>query len=244
MVQEQALPHLLIKKQISQNSSRAFKLSEQELAIARDIEVIPIVFAVDALCIVVNESLEIDSLNLEQIKYIYEGKITNWSYFGAQDMAISLYGRQGNSGTYTFIQKHIVKGDYSLDMKQMNGTSQIMESIKKDPAGIGYVGVGYVMNKSGEIREGIKVLHIQETAQSRAISPTETQNIYNGTYPIIRPLFQYLSGRPQGKLRDFILYELSSEGQKIISENGYFPIFDTYKNTNNQYLYDEQSPDR
>ncbi|MGB0521324.1 MAG: PstS family phosphate ABC transporter substrate-binding protein [Flammeovirgaceae bacterium] len=234
---------LINKKTDIANSSRAFKASELELAKSRGVDVIPLVFAVDALCFIVHESLAVDSLSLSQIRSIYMGHQQNWETFGGPDQEISLYGRQGNSGTFTFIQQEILKADYSLKMKQMNGTAQIIESIKQDKAGIGYVGIGYLLSKEGELIDGVKVLSIKKDQQEDAINPLILTNIKQGIYPIIRPLYQYIDGTPSGKLKDFILFELSDEGQTIIGNNGYFPISQSYRQQNLSYLNNEKKMD-
>ncbi len=227
---------LINKKTDIANSSREFKPSELELARERGVDVVPIIFAVDALTFVVNDALTVDALTLDEIKAIYTGEITNWSTLGGQDLPISLYGRQANSGTFVYIQKNILQADYSDQMKQMNGTSQIIESIKNDPAGIGYVGIGYIVDKEGKVTEGIKILDIKVQDSAEAVSPLKFSNITDGTYPIVRPLYQYLDGQPTGKLKEFLLYELSDEGQEIISDGGYFPITKAYRQQNEKYL--------
>lgn len=227
---------LINKKTDIANSSRAFKKPELKLAKERGVNVVPIAFAVDALTFIVNENLPIDSLSVEQVRAIFTGKETNWSVFGGPDKKISLYGRQGNSGTFSFIQEHILKANYSLEMKQMNGTSQIIEGIKNDKDGIGYVGIGYIVKKDGSKMKGVKALSIKGEGQHKAYSPTNFSNIINGNYSITRPLYQYVDGKPQGGVKDFIMYELSERGQTIIGENGYFPISNNYKKLNDEYL--------
>jgi phosphate transport system substrate-binding protein len=227
---------LINKKTDIANSSRELKPSELKLATERGVDVVPIIFAIDALSFVVNESLPIDSLSLLEFRKIFTGVIENWSELGGPDVRISLYGRQSNSGTFTFIQEEILEGDYSPRMKQMNGTAQIIEGIKNDPAAIGYVGIGYIVNKEGEVSQGVKVLKVKEHEYSNAVDPLILSNIRDGTYPIVRPLFQYLDGSPTGKLKAFLEYELSETGQEIISDNGYFPISKKYVEHNKKYL--------
>jgi phosphate transport system substrate-binding protein len=55
-------------------------------------------------------------------------------------------------------------------------------------------------------------------------SPLDTEDVKSGKYPIARPLNQYTSGVPKGSVKDFIAFELSPEGQKIVEEEGFFPI--------------------
>jgi phosphate transport system substrate-binding protein len=143
---------------------------------------------------------------------------------GGKDAKISLYGRQSNSGTYVFFREFVVKADYSPHMKAMNGNAQIVEAIKKDKDGIGYVAVGYVVDEKGKIMPGIKILNIAKDAQSEAYSPAKMENVMSGKYPISRPLNQFLNGKPTGKLLTFIRFELSEEGQEIVRKEGFFPV--------------------
>ena len=47
---------------------------------------------------------------------------------------------------------------------------------------------------------------------------------YNGSYPLARPLFFYLSNKPSGEIKAFIDYVLSAEGQNLVEKVGYYPI--------------------
>lgn len=206
------------------NSSREFKSSEKELAEERGIEVIPIIFATDALAFITHPGVGVDSLTVAQVGAIYRGEVTNWKELSGNDLPISLYGRQGNSGTFSFVQEKILQGEYSNQMKQMNGTAQILEAVKTDQSGIGYVGIGYIVDEHGKQTEGIKVLAIKENDAATAVSPANIQAIIEGKYVVTRPLYQYINGKPKGKLKEFIQFELSEAGQAIVKRNGYFPV--------------------
>jgi phosphate transport system substrate-binding protein len=217
------------------NSSREFRDSEMKLAGKLGINVIPIVFAIDALAFVVNPSVEVEVLTVEQIAQIFKGDVNNWKEVGGKDTPISLYGRQSNSGTFVFVQQNILKGEYSNKMKQMNGTAQILEAIKADPNAIGYLGIGYIVNEAGDLAEGIKVISVKADEDTTPVNPTDIPSIINGDYVITRPLYQYTNGLPKDRTKAFIAYELSPEGQEIVRRNGYFPITPQYKKENSKY---------
>ena len=206
------------------NASRPMKPDELRMAESRGISPLPIVFGVDALAIVENSKNPVDSLNFVELGRIFRGETGNWAALGGPEMAVSLYGRQSNSGTFLFFREKILGADYAPSLKQMNGTAQIVEAIATDPAGIGYVGIGYISEKGGQLPAGIKVLKIGKTSNVQALSPLVPAHILNGQYPIIRPLYQYVNGRPQGRLLDFLLFTIGTEGQAIVQENGYYPI--------------------
>ncbi len=218
------------------NSSRPMTPAELKLADKRNVQPIPIIFAVDAIALIVHEQLPIDSLTLEQTANIFNGKITNWKELGGGDLTISLYGRQSNSGTFVFFRDSVVKAEYAPHHKQMNGTAQIVDAIRHDQASIGYVGVGYVKNEDGKLVNGLKVLHIKRSERRVAVSPMLTENIIQGDYPIVRPLFQYVNGIPTGKLDEFIQYGLSETGQQIVAKNGYYPISPNHRLHNQNVL--------
>jgi phosphate transport system substrate-binding protein len=218
------------------NASRAMSEAELELARDKNIDPVGIIFGVDAICFIVNENNPITGLTTDQIREIFTGRMTNWTEGGGDDYKITLYGRAGNSGTFSYIQKNILKENYSLKMKQMSGNSQIIEGIRQDPAGIGYVGIGYAVKKDGNVMKGLKVLSIQAEGQDSPVTPVDFENISNGSYALVRPLYQFMDGRPAGKLKEFLLYELGEKGQKTLVENGFFPISENYMEHNNSIL--------
>ena len=74
------------------------------------------------------------------------------------------------------------------------------------------------------------------TGERAAYSPVDEKNITIGLYPIVRPLFQYTNGVPTGKLKSFLQFSLSEDGQQIVAENGYYPIGEKYKQQNQEIL--------
>lgn len=206
------------------NSSREIQSKEEEGAKKAGVQPFRIIFATDGISVVTHPANPISKLTLEQLGKIFKGEIINWKEVGGKDAKISLYGRQSNSGTYVFFREFVVKADYSPHMKSMNGNAQIVEAIKKDKDGIGYVAVGYVVDEKGKIMPGIKILNIAKDAQSEAYSPAKRENVMSGKYPISRPLNQFLNGKPTGKLLNFIRFELSEEGQEIVRKEGFFPV--------------------
>jgi len=214
--------------------SREWKQSEISQAWEKGVKPRFFVIGVDGLSIIVNGSNPIEKLTMDQVGAIYRGEIKNWKAVGGADAPISLYGRQSNSGTYVFLQEHVLKNkNYSPDMKEMNGNAQIIESVMQDQAGIGYVGVGYVVDKdTGKVRKGLKVLNISKDAQSEAFSPLEKANIDSGNYPVARALYQATNGKPSGGVADFIRFEVGPEGQKIVEREGFFTIGAAHQENN------------
>lgn len=222
---------LLNKKCDIADSSRGIKAKEVEDANSKGIDPKRVVVAIDGLSIVTNPQNPVEKLTVDEVGKIYRGDVKNWKDVGGNDTPISLYGRQSNSGTYDFMKENVLKGEFSPNMKAMNGNAQIVEGVKQDTGGIGFVGVGYAKEAAG-----ITVLKVASNPSLGYFSPLDPLDVKNGRYPITRPLNQYMNGIPKGVVKDFIEFELSGEGQKIVEEQGFFSIPDEYQRYNDGTL--------
>jgi phosphate transport system substrate-binding protein len=219
------------------NASRPMKKNEIDNAKANGVDPVGVVFAVDGLSVILNPKNTVKTLTMDQIGQIYRGELTNWKQAGGPDLPVTLYGRQPNSGTFVFFREAVVKGDYSNKMNQMNGNAQIMEAVKKDAGGVGYVGIGYVVDDKGKVDPGIHVLEVAKDSRSKAYSPLKMENILKGLYPISRPLYQYFDNHNRAKVEAFIKYELSPEGVAIIQKDGFYPLTEEWKKYNAQFKF-------
>jgi phosphate transport system substrate-binding protein len=217
------------------NSSRPMKDSEIAKAKANGVNPVGIAFAVDGLSVIINPKNTLKSLTMDQIGQIFRGEVTNWKQMGGPDGPITLYGRQPNSGTFVFFREAVVKGDFSNKMNQMNGNAQILEAVKKDAGGMGYVGIGYVVDDAGKVVPGISVLDVAKDSRTKPTSPLLLDNIMSGAYPITRPLYQYFDGHQRAKVEAFIKYELSPEGMAVIKKDGFYTLTDQWKKYNAQF---------
>lgn len=200
------------------NSSRSINNGEIKLFQQKHIPIDSFIFAQDAIAFVVAKDLAIDSISTENLANILSGKFSDWTSLTGKKLPINIYGRQSNSGTHDFVKKKL-KIEFTPYAKQMNGNAQILEAIKTDHSGIGYVGAGYIRN----INKDIKILSIYEK-QQKAISPLDASMIRAGEYYFQRPLFQYYRSDSYPKIKAFLDFEKGNFGKKIIQESGYYPV--------------------
>ena len=215
---------LINKKCDIANASRLMKSKEIAQASEGGVDVKRVVIAMDGLSVITNPGNSIDKLTLDEIGKIFRGEVTNWKEVGGNDVPITLYGRQSNSGTFVFFRDAVLKGDYSQKMNRMNGNAQIVEGIRQDVSGIGYVGVGYVKDATG-----LTILKVAAKVGGTYASPLNSEDVKSGKYPISRPLNQYVNGLPKGAVKAFLEYEISATGQRIVEEEGFFPIPGEYE---------------
>lgn len=201
------------------NSSRSINKAEIELFHERKIDIDSFAFAQDAIAFVASETLDIDSISTMALANILNGSVANWSSLTGKDLPINIYGRQNNSGTHEYVKTKL-QIEFSPYAKQMNGNAQILEAIRADHSGIGYVGAGYVIHGGSK---GIKVLPIYSD-DNPAISPLDKQQIAAGRYYFQRPLFQYYKSTSYKNIQPFLDFEKTEMGKKIIQSSGYYPI--------------------
>ena len=179
----------------------------------------------DALAVFVHKGNPLEEISLDQLAEIYgeKGSLTHWSQIGvrlpprAKDEII-VVSRQSNSGTYFYFRETVLgkKRDFRLGTIDMNGSKDVVELVARTPSAIGYSGMGYATPQ-------VKMLRIARNNGGEAYAPA-IESTLNGTYPIARPLFMYTLGEPGEKIRKYIDWILSGEGQRILASSGYVPL--------------------
>lgn len=197
-------------------SSRKIKLEERMKIQKEGDKLIEKIIAMDALAIVVNPANKVSKLTREQMEGIFTGKITNWKEVGGDDMKIIVYARESSSGTYEFLKESIMKNkNYTESALSMPATGAVIQSVSQTKGAIGYVGLAY-------LTKNIKPLSVSYDG-IKFTSPSY-ENAKNGSYPIVRPLFFYYNQKNESKVKPFIDYVTSLEGQLIVKKVGYIDI--------------------
>lgn len=204
------------------NSSRTLNNAEDSLFRNRKMQLDTFVFAEDAIAFVVSASCPLDSVSVDELGKILSGVYTSWKPLTGEDLPINIYGRQSNSGTHSFIKQKL-KIEFSAHAKEMNGNAQIMEAVKVDKSGIGYVGAGYVLGAATSSDNIVKVLKIAAPG-GKAISALDETAILNNQYFFQRPLYQFIRKASAEKVASFIAFEKSAAGLAIIKSSGYYPV--------------------
>ena len=168
--------------------------------------------AKDALSIYLNINNTVHDLTIEQLKQIYECKIKNWEELGGKNEEIVPVIRNPNSGTHLYFREHILGGDEYCEKTVVKPTTRsVISFIEENENAIGYGGMGYKGNIINPRIEGIE---------------PSSKNAQNGTYPITRYLHFYTSRSPKGAVKNFIEWVLSPEGQRVVENSGYIPLWE------------------
>ena len=98
----------------------------------------------------------------------------------------------------------------TVDAQITNNTSVMMSTVAGNQYAIGYISLG-------SLNDEVKALKIDGAEAS-------AENVENGSYKVSRPFNIAYKGELSDVAQDFVDYIMSSDGQKIVSDNGYATV--------------------
>ncbi len=132
---------------------------------------------------------------------------------------ISVVTREEGSGTrdaFTELTGILVKdGDNKTDNTTtsavtINSTEAVITNVKDNEAAIGYISLGSL----NDTVKALKIGGVEATAD----------NVKSGDYAVSRPFNIAYKGELSDVAQDFVDYIMSSDGQKVVSDNGYVTV--------------------
>ena len=175
----------------------------------------------EAFVFFVHKDNPITNLTTEQIKDIYSGKITNWKDVGGKNEKIAAFQRNEGSGSQSMLKRFM--GDTPITDAPTEMLNDLMAGIIEQVADYksktNSIGFSFRYYVEGIIKNpDIKMISIDGAA------PT-SENIRNGSYPILTPIYAVTYKENQnGNVDKLLEWILSDEGQYIINETGYVGI--------------------
>ena len=201
------------------DASRFIKFEEVENAMENGIYPVPHRIAMDGIAVVVNNANPVENLSLEQIEKIYTGQVRKWSQLDGIDFdkQIVIVSRDSSSGTFGVFNDVVKDGKINGKPIRLTPTAltqssngDIASTVAETEGAIGYVGLAY-------LSDNLKAITVN------GVKPTNA-TVANGQFPIARPLYMFTDGWPQGEIKKFLNFVLSSEGQKLVEQVGYVPL--------------------
>ncbi len=158
---------------------------------------------------------------------LYDGKIKSWDDLIGRKVGkpIHVYTRSDSCGAAESWAKYLGKKQEDLKGIGIYGDPGILTSVSKDPLGIGYSNFSYVFERNGSVLKGIKLVPIDSNGNGFA----EKEEVYKSReeaskaiiqnkYPVRRKNYFFVRGKPEGIVKEFIIFVLSDEGTKIVEE--------------------------
>jgi phosphate transport system substrate-binding protein len=221
-------------------SSRPLTDEEQAIAKARGFTLEQRQIGVDGVAVVVNPSLSVSGLTVDQLQQIYLGKLTNWNQVGGPNLPITPFSqRLENADTMIFANNsEFKKPELGSNVKYVYSTTDALRQLSKTPGGIYYASARAVVPQCS-----VKPLSVGRTSsdfvspyREQLVSPEQcprqrnqinTEAIKNGSYPITSKLFVIIKqnkGQEQKVGNAYANLLLTDQGQQAIEQAGFVGV--------------------
>ncbi|MDE6238539.1 MAG: substrate-binding domain-containing protein [Muribaculaceae bacterium] len=202
--------------------------------------------AVDAIALIVNKDNPCSMLTTKEVGDILSGSSTRWDDLEPSKLGeISIVFDNKSSSLVQFMRDSLLNGgDLGPNVYAQGSIPAVVETVSKNVNAIGVLGVTWITSdmKSAELTadelaqsvlsdepiqgaslsQEVKVLKLRRPDEVTAYKPYQ-QNIFDGTYPLYRPIYMVTTGVSGSLASGFYTFVTGDIGQKIIMKTGIMP---------------------
>ena len=177
----------------------------------------------DAVGIIVRREIYdggVKSLNKEQLKALFEGRIRNWKELGGPDVEVFVYDKEPGRGTREVIDKYLYGAakapppPNTSNFAIVGGNEEGRAKVLSTPGGVTPLSTSFITGYPKLAAVAVD-----------GVEPTPAR-IVDRSYSMFRPLYLITNGPPAGAAKTFVDYVLSAEGQKLVKKHGYLDVAD------------------
>ena len=184
-------------------ASRSLKDSESDL--------VTHTIAVDGICLIVHRDNPISELTEQQIIDIYTGRIVNWRDAGGDDAPIVVVNKAEGRSTLELFVAHFGLESRDIDASIVIGDNQQgVKTVAGEPRAIGYVSIG-AARYAASTGIPVKPLPLGDVEAT-------TENVLNGSYPLLRQLNLVTRDPPSGLAGAFIDFAQSDQVHDLVRD--------------------------
>ena len=176
----------------------------------------------DAVALIVSKDVwegGVKNLTKEQVRSLYEGKVSNWKQIGGPDQRVAFFNKEPGRGTWE-VFTHWLYGDSKkapqVSLPEVGGNEETRNKVASTRGAISQLSASWADGKT------VFALGIRSDSGD-TIRPTPAK-IANHTYPMSRPLFLLTNGAPKAEAKNFIDFLLSLRGQELVRKHGYLSL--------------------
>lgn len=178
----------------------------------------------DAVALIVSKDVwdsGVHALTKQQIKDIYESKITNWKEVGGKSQRIAFFNKEPGRGTWE-VFVHWVYGNPKLapqvSFPEVGGNEETRNKVASTR--------GALSQLSSSWADGKRVFALGIKLDDGSVSEPTNENIATKKYPLSRPLFILTNGEPTGSAKTLVDFILGDRGQELVKKHGYLRLKD------------------
>jgi phosphate transport system substrate-binding protein len=166
----------------------------------------------DGVSVYVNPANPVREISLPVLKSLFAGRVGSWRKLGGPEAPVRVLIRPPSSGTHRLFRDVVLHEEpYSSRAEALATTLEIVGAVREDPLAVGYGGMAF----------GIDLVHCTIDGE-----PPTPENVRSGAYPLSRYLYLHAVRPPRGLARSFVDFVLSHEGQRIVEDVGFVPLWD------------------
>jgi len=173
----------------------------------------------DAIVFVVNKDNPVNGLTTQQLRDIYQGRITNWKEVGGNDAPIEPYAHIMCGGREEVMRQYLVgvrdtkAGIVGIDnslwadnVVNIKDETDNVPTVAANPNAI-------VPVSRSMVDDTVKIISVD------GVFPTD-ETIADESYPVVRYLHMGAADIPEDAVKLFIDFLRSDEGQKLLAKEG------------------------
>jgi phosphate transport system substrate-binding protein len=173
-------------------------------------------FAKDAIVVIVNPSLRVENVSVDELRSIYQGKTTDWSQLGDRPLRIVPVYPPAESDLADFWVEHVMKGEtVTAHVVAAAHDSDMVDAVKTRPGAVGFVPLSWS-------ERGAKSVRVSSMTGLPYWKP-DLEAVYHDDYPLTRSLSFYVRTDGPRVAHGFITYVTSHDGQKLVQDSGLVP---------------------
>lgn len=171
------------------------------------------VIALDGIAIIVNKDNPLDHIDIETVRRIFNGSISNWNQVDPKASGkINIYRRDNNSGTQEVFSKLVMKKENIVQRASISvDNRELSDNVQGDLLGIGYTSVTFTGDN--------KVLKIR--GEGDRLFEASNFTVQTEDYPLSRRLYLYTPEKANKRVEEFLEFVLSHGGQKEVEQVGF-----------------------
>lgn len=202
--------------------------------------------AVDAVALIVNKNNPCSMLTTKEVGDILSGSSIEWNDLEPSELGkIAVVFDDKSSSLVQFMRDSLLNGgDLGPNVYAQGSIPAVVDMVSKNVNAIGVLGVTWITAdmKTAELTsdelaqsvlsdepiqgatlsQEVKVLKLRRPDEVTAYKPYQ-QNIFDGTYPLYRPIYMITTGVSGSLASGFYTFVTGDIGQKIIMKTGIMP---------------------
>ena len=219
------------------DASRPIKDKEKKCATEHGISYLELPVAYDGITLVISQNNDfLESITMAELKKLWEpgSKIKTWNQVrkGWPKEEVKLYGPGPDSGTFDYFTEEVMgkSRESRSDYTASEDDNVLVKGVSASPYALGYFGYAYYIENKNKLKA------VKLDKGKGPVAP-EDKTIEDGSYPLSRPIFIYVSSKSAAKpqVKAFIDYYLDHAAD-LSKQVGYTPLAaDKYKSSKEKF---------